>query len=724
MIIEELVHNIKQNDMEAFKELYKDYRDQVYYTVYSIVKDKDFAKELLQNIFTKAYVRIKSMKQAVDLEDLLYSVTAEVLRKVRGDNKKFGSEELMGFVYDFPFRLRNQKLTDDDYDKIFEHVINDIAVYNNRRAKVTMKIGPYTIDYRKAAFVLLIVFMIPIVYSYWSKRIDDAIVQEPSAEDKFVRRSENLSVIEDFVNSDRISIWDGMQVYSEPKGDSEVLGVVSKYSKLEVKQAMGSLGEPYWLQVTVINDEYEEVTGWLHASGTKKSLASTARSGHSLDDAAVATLIQEYLDSLKGEEISGKLRIDDYKIHTAEIMYLLNFNAGTGRLDIDINCEIKPYDEKGFELAPSFNVSDEGYIQNLHFRGEVELTNNSYVLTSFKLGSERNKNSEFTKLLKENNLILLHSGGFDAEAASGRAYMPTKSPLSFNREDYLKLYIDYCNEISKLHGYDLKEYYGEVADIDVFRTVRKDDLRKQYELIRIDMNNEMRGIWLEKRNEFNGEYQPLSLDGRDFSSIIRDKDQWKNKKGFSDKADDVDRLIQLISLYCRRSIVYQLFDQNAMIAFSTAVDMAASMAKDGIFISSEVVVEARPGMDLQEVAEVGLKQYLTQFKNNELSDYLYIPDYEVQYVGSYSEHIKSRKGLLAYSYTGHYGRSNKETFEESFKENAFIARVDLNLPSINHCVFISAFPTGRPQWHTDNLIVTVTKVYNNYVVKVSLQYMG
>ena len=60
MQLELLITQFQQKDQKAFEELYKMYGDSMHGVIYNIVRDKDIAEEIMQDVFIKAWNNAKS----------------------------------------------------------------------------------------------------------------------------------------------------------------------------------------------------------------------------------------------------------------------------------------------------------------------------------------------------------------------------------------------------------------------------------------------------------------------------------------------------------------------------------------------------------------------------------------------------------------------------------------------------------------------------------------
>jgi RNA polymerase sigma-70 factor (ECF subfamily) len=82
MVDEDLINRVKQKDMEAFKQLYDLYREKVFFTAYSVLKDKALAEDALQEVFIKVYTRINDLKVAYRFDAWIYRIAVNASRDI------------------------------------------------------------------------------------------------------------------------------------------------------------------------------------------------------------------------------------------------------------------------------------------------------------------------------------------------------------------------------------------------------------------------------------------------------------------------------------------------------------------------------------------------------------------------------------------------------------------------------------------------------------------
>ena len=88
MVDEELIYKVKQKDMEAFRRLYDLCKEKVYFTAYSILKDKALSEDALQEVFIKVYTRLEDLKQVYRFEAWLYRITVNISRDIYSRKKE------------------------------------------------------------------------------------------------------------------------------------------------------------------------------------------------------------------------------------------------------------------------------------------------------------------------------------------------------------------------------------------------------------------------------------------------------------------------------------------------------------------------------------------------------------------------------------------------------------------------------------------------------------
>jgi RNA polymerase sigma-70 factor, ECF subfamily len=82
MVDEDLIRRVKQKDKEAFRKMYELCKEKVYYTAYSIVRDKGLAEDVLQEVFVKVYIRIDDIKLQYKFDAWLYRITVNTAKDV------------------------------------------------------------------------------------------------------------------------------------------------------------------------------------------------------------------------------------------------------------------------------------------------------------------------------------------------------------------------------------------------------------------------------------------------------------------------------------------------------------------------------------------------------------------------------------------------------------------------------------------------------------------
>lgn len=90
MVDEELIFKVKAKDREAFRTLYDICREKVYFTAYSILKDKALAEDALQEVFIKVYTRINDLKVANRFDVWLYRITVNVAKDIYFKKRALG----------------------------------------------------------------------------------------------------------------------------------------------------------------------------------------------------------------------------------------------------------------------------------------------------------------------------------------------------------------------------------------------------------------------------------------------------------------------------------------------------------------------------------------------------------------------------------------------------------------------------------------------------------
>jgi DNA-directed RNA polymerase specialized sigma24 family protein len=711
MVDDKLIYNPKQNDDEPFKELYEKYRNQVYYTVYSVFKDKETSKELLKNIFVKMNKELKKVKAGTDFEDWLYSVTADVIRKYKSRNrKKFSQDnaaELMGFIYEFPFMLRDEKPTEEDYNSLFEEICSEIQEHNSRKSRKSFRVGAYEFKYTKVAATLLIIaLLIPFVYIYMGRsgeELENTKIPSGRETYKSIGIGSEVTFIEirDYDKTNRYTPYWGSSLLSAPGTNKEFLCHLKGGTLLKVVEALQGAGGSIWLNVSVEDEDLGEVTGWLPESDTVIRLAETYREDRTVRDEDIWALVDKYLTSLCGEEVPLSQRITEYKIISAGAGSLIAYDyiISGGHLQIYFQCELKPFDTALFSLLGYWSEDDE-YMQT--FSGTVELHQDAYVLVDLLGGEEHRPDSESARHLKKNGLIPLLNSGYSYKL------VPTNISMELSDIPELhRLYLAYCNELSKACGYDFLKHMGSRADIEMLEVVRSENLTEQYALVTVTVDNVIQGAWLESLSNYNKPKKFKTLDNREFDSIVEDKAKWIKSHGFKGWSGNFERILELASTHFDGPLLVSLFTSAEGERINKAFDIAVNGEKDEKLIKNEFVIRTKNEADLHQSLQAVLEEYLSQFKNKKLSKYSRIDDYQIGNVYA----LRDREGILNYWADGRIKPSDEVNivfnrqyyliggFQEDWKFTFNLEELHngykVNVRGMDSSIFYSYTPTFR-----------------------------
>jgi hypothetical protein len=643
MLIDELISSIKQKDNVAFKKLYEMYREQVYYTAYSIFTDKQAAEEVLIKTFLRVYTEIKTYSENIDFEDWLYGITADAIRKVPfknpGSDNLNKSSELMGFVYEIPFKNRKEKPTEQEYDIVFEEMLGRMYEFSKSKLKKELL--------KKAASALIIV----VIFSgliYWRNYIHK-ISREPGLVLEGFFGSENFSEIPDYDKTDRYLARQRYSLYSDLTMVNTIASLVD-VNTMKVKHAVLYKDEDIFLQVTTYIDGIGEVTGWIHEDATGTRLASTPKEGTLIKDEEIKVLVDEYLSSFQGSKVSKDKRISKYEIVNIRVSNaIVDLNlpiqdkpwSAQGTISIEFQCTIKPYRKSEFTLVKGGSAAEKGYIKDIYFNAEVEVRRDEYILTKVVQEEKQSFDEELDKLLKDNGFLIVREEGLLEQVPTKnirrQAFIHNTSSITSDKEEILNLYLEYCKELSRAQGYDFLKYKDSAVDLRIYKVIKDLSYFDNYNLIAIYVGEKLSGLWLESiaYNLYEGRIPNssrkkfLTVDGRSFDDIIKDKEGWGGKLSFSYPAYSIDRILELTSIYYGNSLATSLPLERGEADFpmEEAFHMAVDIEKDERLIKTEIVVEKEDNQHIEQIVEQSLEKYLLQFKDNRLSKYSRINEY-------------------------------------------------------------------------------------------------
>ena len=117
MVDEELIFKVKAKDKVAFRKLYDLYKEKIYFTAYSILKDKQLSEDALQEVFVKVYTRINDLKVAQRFEVWLYRITVNVARDI------YSKKKLLSYVSIEDDEGYTLEIADASEDSIPENIV-------------------------------------------------------------------------------------------------------------------------------------------------------------------------------------------------------------------------------------------------------------------------------------------------------------------------------------------------------------------------------------------------------------------------------------------------------------------------------------------------------------------------------------------------------------------------------------------------------------------------
>ena len=84
----ELIARVKNNDRQAFKVLFDTYRPKVYKTAFLILKDYEYADEVVQETFIQVFLKIHKLTNPIAFEKWLYKIAVNLCFEIIRKNKK------------------------------------------------------------------------------------------------------------------------------------------------------------------------------------------------------------------------------------------------------------------------------------------------------------------------------------------------------------------------------------------------------------------------------------------------------------------------------------------------------------------------------------------------------------------------------------------------------------------------------------------------------------
>jgi len=117
-IEKDLISRLKNNDSQAFDDVFKLYYKQLCYYSFKIVKDKDIAEEIVQDLFVQIWEKRNELNINISLKSYLY-------RSVHNNSIRQFKKEILTEAIE-----EHHNTSDGNYDSLMEQAETEIYIYN------------------------------------------------------------------------------------------------------------------------------------------------------------------------------------------------------------------------------------------------------------------------------------------------------------------------------------------------------------------------------------------------------------------------------------------------------------------------------------------------------------------------------------------------------------------------------------------------------------------
>ena len=131
---EKLVSAIKKDDHHAFDELFKKYGPYLFAFVMSVVKEKYWAEETVQEVFIKIWEKRKNLDSTMSFKSYLFTIALNTTKKIY--RKKLQEEK---FKQDIVLELHTDHIADIDvveYSNLLKYIDEIIDKLPSSRRKI------------------------------------------------------------------------------------------------------------------------------------------------------------------------------------------------------------------------------------------------------------------------------------------------------------------------------------------------------------------------------------------------------------------------------------------------------------------------------------------------------------------------------------------------------------------------------------------------------------
>jgi len=130
----QLVIQLKNNEVEAFDLLFRKYSEKLYSFSYSLLKNNEDSKEIIQEAFVRIWEKRKEIDSSKSFKSFLFTISYNLI--IDQLRRKLKEREYRDFLARYFESEKFELNTNIDYDTIIEKVRNAVAELPEKRKQI------------------------------------------------------------------------------------------------------------------------------------------------------------------------------------------------------------------------------------------------------------------------------------------------------------------------------------------------------------------------------------------------------------------------------------------------------------------------------------------------------------------------------------------------------------------------------------------------------------
>jgi RNA polymerase sigma-70 factor (ECF subfamily) len=146
-----LVSRLKRGDKKAFEEIFRKYREKVYYFAIRYYNIPEDAKNVVQDVFIKLWEERSNIKEELSLNNYIYTITKNHLFNVQ--RKKINEKAYRNYIIDHLVQVPNLE-NELIYADLKEKIDQVIEILPPQRKKVFLMVNVEGLSNREVADIM------------------------------------------------------------------------------------------------------------------------------------------------------------------------------------------------------------------------------------------------------------------------------------------------------------------------------------------------------------------------------------------------------------------------------------------------------------------------------------------------------------------------------------------------------------------------------------------